>query len=815
MSTVLPHRLAAVWFADIAGYSRLTVDNEDAALRLVKLFQESARWVVKRHAGRLIKFQGDSALAEFSSTEAAVKAGRILALTFQRRAEEAGLASPPLHLGIHVGEVARAPDGDLYGEGVNIAARLEELSEPGQFLASEDVWRQLHQREGFRFASLGERTLAGAREPLHVYEIRSAGVEEAWDAGRAAPGGRWGEFFAELRRRRVLRVALAYAVAGWLAMLAAALGFSALGLPASAAWGVVVAVVAGFPLALVVAWTYEITADGLHRRVLSPAETSISRRQRLAWLGLGILVALFGFGLSARYLPMPGPTPEPAAVNWPPSRIAVLYFDDFSPGHRLEYLVDGLTEALIHEIGEVPGLEVVSRNGVKPYRDASIPVDSVARALRVGTLVQGSVAESGDRLRVAVQMIDGPTGTLLESETIERPRGELFALQDDLARQVADFLRRRLGEEIRLHELTVGTRDVAAWELVQRAEGARDGARTFVESGDLAAAGRQYDYADSLLARAAARDSAWPRPLIERARLAYERGRWFRFSDVERLDRWIDVGLGYVQRALALAPGDPDALELRGELRWHRWSYVPEADAERAAGLLRAAESDLRAAVAGNPQQAGAWAWLSQVESARGNTGEAYLAAQKAYQADAYLDNARDVIWWLAISSYDLDRPEEARRWCLEGQRRFPEFYRFTECKLWLMTMSGIPPEPARAWSLLREFRSLTPPQEEAFLDRRARMAVAAVVARAGLRDSARAVATAARAGSGPDPSHELAYYEAFVRTLLGDRSAALDDLEEYLAANPGDRSEAARTWWFEPLHDEPRFRRLVGESVD
>ncbi|HEX6106589.1 MAG TPA: serine/threonine-protein kinase, partial [Gemmatimonadales bacterium] len=151
------------------------------------------------------------------------------------------------------------------------------------------------------------------------------------------------------------------------------------------------------------------------------------------------------------------------------NRIAVMYFENRSGQDSLGYLADALTEALIQELSEVKPLQVISRNGVTPYRNTTVAPDSIGRALKVGTLVEGTVAASGERLRVSVSLVNAANGEQIGSKTLERPRSEIFALQDDLAKEVSVFLRERLGQELRLHEVRVGTRNTSAWELRQRA----------------------------------------------------------------------------------------------------------------------------------------------------------------------------------------------------------------------------------------------------------------------------------------------------------------------------------------------------------
>ena len=805
MDPTLPHRLAAVWFADIVGYGRLASADEDQALRLVRQFQRACRAVVHRHSGRLVKFMGDGALAEFPSTESAVRSACALEAVFQSIAAEATLPAARVHVGVHVGEVAEGPDGDLYGEGVNLAARLQDVAAAGQVLVSGDVLRQLHHRGDFHFEALGERTFQDSETVVGVYRA-DADLPEG-PGGDLTLAERVRALHRELLQRKVYRIASAY-------VLVAAVGFAALSfaLPRTGAPGWTLRLgpflaVLGLPLVVLLAWTYEINPEGLHRYSGTAGMQETGIRPRSAYI---LLVAIAGvLAVSTLFLDVPA---RVEAGPLPANRVAVLYFDDFSPDRSLRHMVDGLTELLIQELSAVPGLEVVSRSGVKPFEDSDVPVDSIARALGAGTLVQGSVAESGDRLRVTVQLIDGGSGTVLARETLERPRGELFALQNDLAHQVARFLRRRLGEEIRLAELRAGTESVAAWELVQRAQQLRESAAPMVAAGGLEEAGRLYDRADSLLAVARAADSTWIMPVVQRGWIAHEKSLWYRFSDFAAFDRWSRTGLDHAVTAARLGGTDPNVLELRGTLRLYRALFAPETGPAAAETQWEEAIRDLRASIEANPDQAGAWSKLAIALAARGRSSEALAAAERAYEADAYLLLDRETLWRLFAMSFDIPLAEEARLYCEEGRRLFPEEPDFHRCGVWLMTIPETEPDPARAWSLHREVDRLAPPQEVG-RDKVTQMAVGAVLARAGLRDSALAVAARARSEEAEDPAREMMYFEAFVRTLAGDEEEAVALLAVYLAASPGQRMEAASTWWFDDLHDRADFRALVGRA--
>src|SRR5438093_2136185 len=152
--------LVALWFADIAGYCAHAAKDESSALRLVQILQELASETVPQFRGRVVKFVGDAVLAQFPSAELAVRAAIALSNEYVQRSDAIGRVEH-LRIGVHLADVAVAPDGDLYGDGVNAAARIQETAEPGQVVISQDVWRQLRGRREFRFDELGDRFLKG------------------------------------------------------------------------------------------------------------------------------------------------------------------------------------------------------------------------------------------------------------------------------------------------------------------------------------------------------------------------------------------------------------------------------------------------------------------------------------------------------------------------------------------------------------------------------------------------------------------------------------------------------------------------------
>src|SRR4029077_2809152 len=202
------------------------------------------------------------------------------------------------------------------------------------------------------------------------------------------------------------------------------------------------------------------------------------------------------------------------------------YFDDQSRDHSLGYLADGMTEALIANLSQVQPLSVISRNGVAPYRGGSVPPDSIARALGVGTVVTGTVEQVGDLLHVTVRLVDGASGADFKRASFDQRAGDLLtAIRDSLSGHVAEFLRERLGDEVRLRTEQMGTSSVAAWSLNERAEKSRKDGEAALESDHAAVAFADFDQADSLAGLAEAADDRWVDPIVFRGTIAYRRGR--------------------------------------------------------------------------------------------------------------------------------------------------------------------------------------------------------------------------------------------------------------------------------------------------
>jgi serine/threonine-protein kinase len=498
-----------------------------------------------------------------------------------------------------------------------------------------------------------------------------------------------------------------------------------------------------------------------------------------------------------------------------PSDIAVLYFDDRSPDKSLQYLSDGLTEALIREIGQVKGLHVISRNGVVRFRSSNPGPDSIASALNVGTIVGGTVTAAGDRLRVNVDLTDARSGNNTSIQ-IEKTKQDAFALQDSLVREVSVFLRKQVGSNVQELQGKAGTRNAQAWDQFQRARQVVEQGDSLALAGNFAAAVPVLARADSALATVQALDPKWVAPISQRAHMAHRASRYaLAARQMPAMMTYIDSGLVRAEAALKLAPNDADALEARGSLHYLQWLLGAAPNAAALDNLLASAEADLKASTTANPAQASALNTLSHMYLATSRTSEGNSAAQIAYTTDPYLSDANKTVWRLFSSSIDLEAGREAKRWCDEGAARFPQDFRFVECRLWLLTLRNQTPKPTAdaIWKAERDYVEANKVDKPEFIQKRGGMIAAIALVQAGLADSARAVIARSQGNESIDPGGDLIQFEMFARAQMGEKDRALSLLGKYLASHPQQRAYASRdeSWWLESLHNEPRYKALTG----
>jgi adenylate cyclase len=378
----------------------------------------------------------------------------------------------------------------------------------------------------------------------------------------------WGE----LRRRHVVRLAIIYVVVGWVVIQAADVIMPALSVPE---WGVslvVVLVLLGFPVALVLSWMFDVTPDGVQRAESYRTPKAASR----------------------------------AVDTDAPRSIAVLPFVNMSDDRDNEYFSDGMTEEILNALAKVPDLRVASRTSSFAFKGQDSDVLEIARALRVGTVVEGSVRKAGNRIRVTAQLISAEDGYHLFSETYDRELEDVFQVQDDIARSIVDALKVELGGGAAEHLVERETRDMDAYNFYLKG-------RYFYNRDHETDLRRSLD----MYREALARDPSYARAEAGVA------DTWMHLAD-----DWVPPSEAYPQareaarRALAIDDTIAEAHAALGAvLGWYDWEF-------------NEAELALRRAVAANPRYADAHWGLATILPCTGRLPEAVDSMRRAVDLD-------------------------------------------------------------------------------------------------------------------------------------------------------------------------------------
>ena len=488
--------------ADVVGYSRLMEQDEAGTLERLRAHRkELFEPEIERYHGRIFKLLGDGLLAEFGSAVDAVEC----AVALQNGTAQANAGSPTdkrtaLRVGINLGDVV-VEDSDLYGDGVNLAARLQELAEPGGICVSAKVREEVGRKVEIGFEDFGERQLKNIAKPVRVYMIRPA---------------------------------------------------------------------------------------------------------------------------------LPAANAQPLALPDKPS-IAVLPFDNLSGDPEQQYFSDGIAEDVITDLSKVSGLFVIARNSSFTYRGKAVKVQEVSRELGVRYVLEGSVRKAGNRVRIAAQLIDGTTGGHLWAERYDRDLTDIFAVQDEVTREIVSALAVKLTQREQRRIARRGTDNLEAYDYYLR--------------------GRQLQLQRTKEANAEAR------PLLERAieldpQFARAHSVLAGVHGLDYVNRWRDPpedsrhrAHELAQRAVALDDDDPYAHVVLGL----NYSALRQHDR---------AMAEARRALALDPNFAWAYSLLGQVLYYSGRPQDAIEPLKAAIRLDP---NDQDpFLHYLAMAYYGVGRYEDA-----------------------------------------------------------------------------------------------------------------------------------------------------------
>ena len=276
-----------------------------------------------------------------------------------------------------------------------------------------------------------------------------------------------GHFFEELKRRNVVRVGIAYAVAGGLIIEVMDTIAPRLGMPDWVPTFIIVAVLVGLPVALFFSWSYEITPQGLKKTAEVDADASMthSTGRKLDFIIIGALVLALGYFVWERQQQPTAPLQETAEGTPAFKAIAVLPFVNLSNDPEQEFFSDGISEELLNVLAKVEGLRVTSRTSAFAFKGKDTPIPEIAAALGVQYVLEGSVRRGAGQVRITAQLIDVETDSHLWSETYDRDISNIFEVQDEIAARVVEQLKITLLGELP----TVKATDPEAYALVLQA----------------------------------------------------------------------------------------------------------------------------------------------------------------------------------------------------------------------------------------------------------------------------------------------------------------------------------------------------------
>ncbi len=274
-------------------------------------------------------------------------------------------------------------------------------------------------------------------------------------------------FFAELKRRNVYKVAVAYAIVGWLIVQIATQVFPFLEIPTWVVRLVIILVAIGFPIALIIAWAFELTPQGIKRTEdVSPSAQGASKGR--TWIYVAVIGAALSIGLFfiGRYTGQH--SASAGGTELPAKSIAVLPFDNLSRDPDNAFFAEGVQDEILTRLAKVADLKVIARTSTQKFKSAPENLPAIAQQLGALNILEGSVQKANDQVRVNVQLINALTNTHLWAEIYDRKLTDIFAVESDIAKTIADTLQAKLTGSEKKMMASQPTSDTTAYELYHK-----------------------------------------------------------------------------------------------------------------------------------------------------------------------------------------------------------------------------------------------------------------------------------------------------------------------------------------------------------
>ena len=434
-------------------------------------------------------------------------------------------------------------------------------------------------------------------------------------------------FFAELRRRRVVRVAVVYAIAGWVVIEVASTMLPGLHLPGWTVTLVIALVVLGFPIAFLMGWMFDLGPHGVERTAAAIALVDLAPSQPTVQASAAEAPQRDPRTAPPHSL---GAARTPSAMEDARRTIAVLPFVNMSGDADNEYFSDGISEEILNLLTKLPQLKVASRTSSFNFKGKQASIPAVARELGVGTVLEGSVRRAGERVRITAQLIEAESDSHLWSETYDRELKDVFAIQDDIAQSIVKALQVTLSPQDRRAMQSVATTDPEAYDYYLRG-------RRYMYS----MARRDYEHAIRMFEQAIGLDSKYA---LAYAGMADAYSHMYRY--VEATPDNVEKANRASEQAVVLDRDCAEAHASRGLAL-----FISERYDE--------AEAEFENAIARNPNLFEAWYYYGLASSSQGRVEKAaqlYAKAAEVNPADF------QVPMFLAMAYASLGRKQDEMR---------------------------------------------------------------------------------------------------------------------------------------------------------
>ena len=555
-------KLTAILSADVKGYSRLMGEDEEATVRTITAYREVMTTLIQQHSGKVVDSPGDNLLAEFASVVDAVQC----AVAVQKEISARNTELPEnrkmqFRIGINLGDVIQEGDR-IYGDGVNIAARLEGLAEPGGICISKTAFVHIESKLPYGYDFIGDQTVKNISKPVGAYRV-------LMDPRVTVAGKLKEEKLTPVRRTPVI---------------------------------------VGVAVVLVLAIAVGIWQFYMRRPSVKPASV------------------------------------EKMAYQLPdkPS-IAVLPFSNLSDDPEQEYFSDGLTEEIIAALSSVPKLFVIARNSTFTYKGKPIKIQQVSEELGVQYVLEGSVRKGGDKVRITAQLIDALTGKHLWANRYDRNLSDIFAVQDEITKNIITAMQVELTEGEEVKAASKGTNNLEAY-------------LKYLQANELI---NKINPESNALGKQLAEEAVALDPEYAWAYYALGRGHmmdvWFRSSKSPKTS--IAKAIELVQKAIVL---DDTFAEAHG---WLGFLYSITKQYDK--GIAQAEK-----AVALNPNSAFAHFLLGKTLFFAGRCEESIPEYKKAIRLNPIPPNNH--LWSLGLSYAYTGQYDEAITWCEKAVSQKP-----------------------------------------------------------------------------------------------------------------------------------------------